>query len=164
MSAGALYRYFASKEDLIAAIAEEAIGAIRAAFETDAESLSMTDVLDRALAAVDERAALDDLGRLALQVWAEAARSETLRLRLATAVREAREILRARIARDGGREVDAEATAAVVVALLPGYLHAKVIVGDMDAERYRRGLDGLAALLRAADPLTPADPSRPHPG
>ena len=76
------------------------------------------------------------------------ARSETLRARVADAVVDGRRALRERIERRYGDEVDAEAVAAAVVALLPGYLHAKVIVGGMDAERYRRGLDGLAALLR----------------
>lgn len=148
LSAGAVYRYFPAKEDIIAAIAEQAIRAIRATFESDIEHLSIAEIVDRALAAVDERVDQEDLGRLALQVWAESARSETLRLRLAEAVRDAREVLRAGIAREYGPEVDAEAVAAVVVALLPGYLHQKVIVGDMDPERFRRGLDGLAALMR----------------
>lgn len=149
LSAGAVYRYFAGKEDIIAAIAEQAIAAIRAAFESDADELSIGQILDRTLAAADERAEVDDLGRLALQVWAEAARSETLRLRLSEAVRETREILRDRIERQYGPDVDADAIAAVVVALLPGYLHTKVIVGDIDPQRYRRGLDGLTDLMRA---------------
>ena len=148
LSAGAVYRYFRSKEDIVAAIAEQAVSAIRDAFADEDEPLSVGDIIDRALAVVDERAEADDLGRLALQVWAEGGRSETLRLRLAGAVREAREVLRDRIAREYGPDVDADAIAAVVSAQLPGYLHAKVIVGDMEAERYRRGLDGLAALLR----------------
>lgn len=146
LSAGAVYRYFPSKEAIVGAIAEQAISEIRAAIESDDEGLTMLEVLGRAIAALDERAERDDVGRLALQVWAEAARSESLRLRIADAVREARAALQERIEREHGPGVDAEDIAAVTIALLPGYLHAKVIVGDMDAERYLRGVEGLAAL------------------
>lgn len=148
LSAGAVYRYFAGKEDLIAAIAEDAIASVRASFEGDGDDdLSIFELIERALDAVDERARHDDVGRLALQVWAEAARSETLRLRLADAAHEARASLRSRLERQYGDDVDAEATAAVVVALVPGYLHARVVVGDVDAGTYLRGVDGLAALM-----------------
>lgn len=147
LSAGGVYRYFAGKEDIIGAIAEEAIGTIRTAFGED-DDLPLRDVIGRALAAVDERAEADALGHLALQVWAEAARSEPLRLRLGAAVAEAREALRARIERRHGSEVDAEAIAVVTVALLPGYVQAKVIAGGTDPSAYLRGLDGLADVLR----------------
>ncbi len=149
LSAGADYRYFAGKEDIIAAIAQQAMDAIRGALEDAEDDLSLGEVLDRALAAVDERAERDDLGRLALQVWAEAARSERLRARLATAVGAGRTIVRDRIERRYGPDVDAEAAAAVVMALLPGYLHGKVVMGDMDPAGFRHGLDTLAGLLTA---------------
>jgi hypothetical protein len=55
-------------------------------------------------------------------------------------------MLRDRIADVYGPEVDADATAAVVTSLIPAYCHAKVIVGDMDPERYLRGLGGLTAV------------------
>jgi len=150
LSAGAVYRYFPSKEDMIAAIAEEAMTSIRAAFADDIDDLTLPQIVRRALTAVDERAQHDDLGRLALQVWAEAARSDRLRERLGGFVHETRALLRDRIAVLYGPEVDAAAVAAVVVALLPGYCHAKVIAGDMDPETYLRGLDGLAGVLTAA--------------
>jgi len=156
LSAGAVYRYFAGKEDIIGAIAEEAVGALRASFASDDDHLTIAEIVARALAAVDARAAEDDVGRLALQVWAEAARSETLRRRLAKAVRQARAALRDRIARQYGPDVDAEALAVVVVALLPGYLHAKVIVGDVDAEGYLRGVDALGEVMRRDSRAAPA--------
>ncbi|HYH89562.1 MAG TPA: helix-turn-helix domain-containing protein [Solirubrobacteraceae bacterium] len=147
LSAGAVYRYFPGKEAIVAAIAEQAIGDIRATFESDEEDRTILEILARALAALDKRAAANDVGRLALQVWAEAARSETLRLRIADAVLDAREAMRARIERQYGPDVDAEAIAAVTIALFPGYLHATVIVGDIDAERYLRGVEELSALI-----------------
>ncbi len=147
LSAGAVYRYFPGKEDIIAAIAEEAMGSVRAAFAHDIDDLTLPQILRRVFTAVDERAATDDLGRLALQVWAEAARSETLRVRLVGFIHETRVLLRDRVADLYGPEVDAEAVAAVVTALLPGYCHAKVIAGGMDPDRFLRGLDGLAGVL-----------------
>ncbi len=158
LSAGAVYRYFASKEDIIAAIAEEAVGAIREAFESDDDDVPLAEMIHRALRAVERRTELDDAGRLALQVWAEAARAETLRVRIAGAVREARAVLRERIERQYGDAVDAEATAAVVTALLPAFVHAKVIVGDMDPDRFRLGLDGVVEALAA--PVSPRSTGR----
>ena len=60
---------------------------------------------------------------------------------------DARAALRARIERKYGPAVDAEAIAAATIALVPGYLHAKVILGDVDAEQYLRGVEGLGALI-----------------
>jgi TetR/AcrR family transcriptional regulator, transcriptional repressor of aconitase len=151
VSAGGVYRHFAGKDDLIGAIAEAAVGDIRRSFEEDADGpLELRETVLRTITAVDERARADDLGRLALQVWAEAARNDELRARIGAAVRDARAALAARIARDHP-DVDAEAVAATVTALLPGYVHARVVVGDADPERFVAGLDGLAALFR--DPV-----------
>ena len=144
LSAGAVYRYFPGKEQIITAIALEAMGALEAAFAGDDEAPVLV-LLERALRAVDERAERDDVGRLALQVWAEAGRSEALREPLAEAVRAARATLEQRLERTHP-DLDAADVAATVVALIPGYLHARVIVRDMDAERYLRGFEGLLAL------------------
>jgi AcrR family transcriptional regulator len=157
LSAGAVYRYFPSKEDMIVAIAEEAMGSVRSVVAEDIDDLTLPEIVRRMVAAVDERADRDDLGRLALQVWAEAARSETLRTRLVAFVFETRELLRDRIAAAYGPGVDADATAAVVTSLLPAYCHAKVIAGDVDPERYLRGLDGLAAALTAGGATVASD-------
>ncbi len=150
LSAGAVYRYFPGKEDIIGAIAEEAIAAIRAAFEATPEDLPVGEILDRVLVAVDARAEIDGTGRLALQVWAEAVRSDRLRTRLAAAIRDARAVLADRIRPQLGPDGDAEAVAAFVTSQLPGYIQAKVIVGHIDPASYRRGLDGLAGVLAPA--------------
>ncbi len=148
LSAGAVYRYFPGKEDIVAAIAREAVGTIRASFETDDDSLTIGDLVLRALHGVEDHMRINDLGRLALQIWSEAARSPRLRVVISEAVLDARAALRDRIERQHGDQVDAEAVAAVVIAMLPGYVHARVIVGDMDPERFCRGLDDLAGVLR----------------
>jgi AcrR family transcriptional regulator len=146
LSAGAVYRYFPGKEAIVVAIAEEAIGKIRAAFDGGREDESVLDALGRAISALERHAEQDDLGRLALQVWAEAARSDSLRAHIADAVREARAAVAEGIERRHGPVDDPEGVAAVAIALLPGYLHQKVIVGDVDAERYLRGFATLRGL------------------
>ncbi len=148
LSAGAVYRYFPGKEDIVIAIAEQAMSAIRQVFVNEDEDLSIGEILERAIRAVDKQADRDGLGRLALQVYAEAARSEKVRRRLAKVVRETRTALAQRIERKYGPGVDGEAVAAVVVSLLPGYVHAKVIPRGVDPDSYLRGLDDLGTLLR----------------
>lgn len=147
LSAGAVYRYFDSKEAIIAAIAAEAVSVIGAAFSADGDDdVPLLTLVERAVRAVDERAESDDVGRLALQVWAEAGRSDPLRAHISAAVHEARAPLERRLER-AHPGIDAAATAAVITALLPGYIHARVVVGGMDPDRYLRGIEGL---VRAA--------------
>ncbi len=137
MSAGAVYRYFPSKEAIIAAIAGDAVRALRAAFEGE-DDVPVVELVARAVAAVERRMAVDDVGRLALQVWSEGARSEPLRRELSHAVRETRETLRRRLEPTHGPA--ARDVAAVIVSMLPGYVHARIIGGDIDAERYMHGV------------------------
>src|SRR3712207_6164045 len=82
-SAVEVYRYFSGRKVTIAAFAERPMAAIRSALNDDASAPTLSGMVARALAAIDERSEVDDVGRLALQVWAEAARSDTLRERLA---------------------------------------------------------------------------------
>ena len=148
LSAGAVYRYFAGKEDIIAAIAGEAMATIRAAFERDPDQdLELLELLEGVLETLDEHADRHDVGRLALQVWAEAGRSPMLRERIAEAVTAGRATVAARLRRQYGDDIDADEIAAVVVAFLPGYLHARVLVGDMTPARYCAGLGGVAELV-----------------
>ncbi len=140
LSAGAVYRYFPSKEAIIAAIAEQAIRTLRVVFEGD-DDVAPLELIARAIEIVERRARDDDMGRLALQVYAEAARSETLRVDISAAVMGARAALTRRLEPAlGGAAADA---AAVITSLLPGYIHARTIVGEMDPERYVRGMEAL---------------------
>lgn len=87
LSAGAVYRYFRGKEELIAAIVGEVLGQIHEGFEEAARStpppppdVLVPSVLGRVLATresltVDGRPALP---RLVIQVWAETLRNEEL--------------------------------------------------------------------------------------
>ena len=153
LSAGAVYRYFPSKEAMIITIAEEGIAEIRTVITEDPDKgLSVPQLLERALLALAERDDGDEIARIALQVWAEAARSDAVRERLAGAIRETRAVVAALIRREDGPDVDAEARAAAFVALMPGYIQTRVILGDMDPARFLEGLGGLAADAAALRP------------
>ena len=143
LSAGAVYRYFPSKESIIAAIAVEAVGELRASFEGEGDA-PVLELVGRAVEAVERRAVADDVGRLALQVWAEGARSETLRAELAAAVQSARDALARRLEPVHGPRA-AEDMAVVITSMLPGYVHARTIVGGVDPESYMRGFEALVA-------------------
>jgi len=159
LSAGAVYRYFPAKEDMVVAISREAMATIRAAFERDPdEDLPPLQLLEGVLAAVDAHADRNGVGRLALQVWAEAGRSPAIRERLAESILEARSAVAARLRRQYGAVVDADALAAALVALLPGYLHARVMVGDVTPAGFCRSLEALAVAY--PPPTTPGSPAR----
>ncbi|KUF17927.1 TetR/AcrR family transcriptional regulator [Streptomyces silvensis] len=92
LSAGAVYRYFRGKDELIEAVASEAFADVSAAFETAAHGAPLrplrplhevlTEVLDAVLRKLAEKAGATDpqaFPRLVIQVWGEAARNEPLR-------------------------------------------------------------------------------------
>jgi AcrR family transcriptional regulator len=89
LSAGAVYRYFRSKEELIAAVAEQALSAADEVFGrllADGATPSPDEALTAIVEAISERIADDpvtgvDITRIGIQVWAEALRSPELAAR-----------------------------------------------------------------------------------
>jgi AcrR family transcriptional regulator len=81
LSAGAVYRYFRSKDDIIAAIAIDALAEVTSAFEdvfdTDTPP-PVEEVLGRILTTIQRLDDTQDLAKVAIQVWGEALRSPTL--------------------------------------------------------------------------------------
>src|ERR1700735_4547037 len=81
LSAGAVYRYFASKDEVIAAIAEENMREVLATVHELASGTpcrSLGEVMAGLMALIRARDAADDLGSMAVLVWAEALRSPSL--------------------------------------------------------------------------------------
>ncbi|MEH1164377.1 TetR/AcrR family transcriptional regulator [Micromonospora sp. CPCC 205539] len=86
LSAGAVYGYFRSKEDLIVAVAETALGAADEAFAAllaDGAAPSPEQALATMIKVITGRIANDpatgvDISRIGVQVWAEALRSPQL--------------------------------------------------------------------------------------
>ncbi|WP_327366023.1 TetR/AcrR family transcriptional regulator [Streptomyces sp. NBC_01217] len=158
LSAGAVYRYFSGKEDLIAAIAGEAVGGVRQAFEEAARvtPLPAPDVLIGRVA----RSLFDGAGRemgrqayagLIVQVWSETLRSE----RLAATLAEAFGGLRAawtelvEVYRDMGLltpEVSADHVARTLIATAQGFIAQLAMFGDAEPEALESGLRGLMSM------------------
>jgi AcrR family transcriptional regulator len=163
LSAGALYRYFKSKDDIVLAIAEQSIGGLIAIFERSSEEEApppLDEVVRDAFALVDglgERGML----RLGIQIWAEALRSPRIAESLRGAYAELRAGMKRLVAayQQEGRIAEAasaEEVAKVIVALVPGYVLQHAILGDVDAESFSRGLRALLASEAARPARSPA--------
>ncbi|GLW34268.1 TetR/AcrR family transcriptional regulator [Actinoplanes regularis] len=174
LSAGAVYRYFRGKDELIAAVAEEGLTAADEAF-TELLSEDAVPSPQQALAALI-RAINDrmtphpligvDVTRIGVQVWAEALRSPELAGRANEVYRRLRghfaEVARRRQAA-GYLPADAvpEQVGAAMLSLAQGFILQRLLVDDTDADGY---LAGVTALLSpVSQPLTsaPAPKTRP---
>ncbi|NBE54738.1 TetR/AcrR family transcriptional regulator [Streptomyces boluensis] len=160
LSAGAVYRYFSGKEELIAAIVGEAFGTIKAAFE-DAAKQDPPPLPDELLGHVLRTVLGGRVGgggvefpRLALQVWAETLRSE----QLAAPLREGFVEMRAAwsLLVDAYREagimpddVPADHVARTMMALAQGFIAQQALFGDARVEHLE---GGLRALMRMEVP------------
>ncbi|MFD0024294.1 TetR/AcrR family transcriptional regulator [Streptomyces sp. NPDC058382] len=160
LSAGAVYRYFSGKEDLIAAIAGEAVGGVRQAFEqaTQVSPPPTPDVLiGRVVRTLFGQA---DGGRgldrrayagLIVQVWSEALRSELLAATLGEAyegLRVAWSELVAVYRASGllGADVPDERVARTLIATAQGFIVQLAVFGDPGAEMLEDGLRGLMSM------------------
>jgi AcrR family transcriptional regulator len=152
LSAGALYRYFRGKEDIIAAIADEALTALTASVAdvlgTDPLP-SLEDVVGQIIAAVGRLDAGQELANLAVQVWAEALRSPALAERVAETFNGLRGALAELAAVYAARglippDVPPMSVAKVLMAIGPGFAMQRALLGDVDEEIFS---DGLRALL-----------------
>ncbi|MFV9632857.1 TetR/AcrR family transcriptional regulator [Mycobacterium neumannii] len=151
LSAGLVYLYFKNKDDLIRAIAETVAGAglsvvLDRAAEVPPPHRVLTAVLERVVALGEERGI--ELHRVALQAWAEAARSP--------------EIM-AIYRREGGRGRAAWATyveraiavghlpsgaepvriAHTLIGLIPGFMVQRLVFEDLTPASYAAGLADL---------------------
>ena len=153
LSAGAVYGYFKSKEEIVAAIAEEALSTVDELFEkilATEEPLSPLAALEAALnhiVAVAERPG-GDVTRVAIQAWAEALRNPVI---MATAqgkytqLRGHFEAVARRGQADGtvDASVDPRHIAQVLFGILPGFILQRLLIGDVSPDTYTAGLRAL---------------------
>ena len=138
LSAGAVYRYFASKEDMILAIAEENlrdVSALLHALATNRHSEGLGAALAEVLEAVRVKDAQGELGAMAVLVWSEALRTPALAKQFDVMLGQMRadlaDVVRAHQARDGlPREANAEALTALLMAIVPGFILQLAMFGD----------------------------------
>jgi AcrR family transcriptional regulator len=166
LSAGAVYRYFKTKDDLIQAISASTLGQLGAVIEdalAEDPLPGLDEIAGRIATAAQELSGPDGPARIGPAAWAAALHDPkvaaivrdvfgALRAQWATAVR--------RMVHDGrlAAGTDVEAAASALFALLPGFLLQHLILADVNADALRTGL---RALLRPAalSPETPDGPS-----
>ncbi|MFJ8074056.1 TetR/AcrR family transcriptional regulator [Streptomyces sp. NPDC096176] len=161
LSAGAVYRYFRSKEELITAIADEAFSGIRAAFAEAAETtpppapdVLLGRVLRRMLVEEVPGGDRQAFARLIVQVWTETLRNEELAAVLGdgySGMRQAWAELVEAYRVNGQMEADVEAdhVARTLIATAQGFIVQQALFGDVRVEVLE---DGLRALMSMRDP------------
>ncbi|GAA0970410.1 TetR/AcrR family transcriptional regulator [Actinocorallia libanotica] len=151
LSAGAVYRYFPAKADLVSEIAKrkrEAVqSALREALERE-ELPPLPEVLHDFLTAF--LAELGENGKLRVlpEVWAAALHDDAIGVivdEVLTGVRGVWAELAVRYQRAGrlSEGADPAAIGAVLTCLIPGFVIQRLVLGDMDPEFVRRGLEGV---------------------
>jgi AcrR family transcriptional regulator len=155
LSAGAVYRYFPSKDALISAAAEEALALIAGAFAEVMEQQpppAPDELFTSIIRTLEKLEGPQHAGRIAIQAWAEALRSEEMAARLRPNVQQARRTLAALVARyqesgDITADADPLEVAAVLLSVIPGFLVQHVVIGDTEADAFVRGLRALFPML-----------------
>ncbi|MEV8592197.1 TetR/AcrR family transcriptional regulator [Streptomyces sp. NPDC052012] len=164
LSAGAVYRYFSGKDELITAIVTDVLDTVRGTFEQAAqESPPPTpDVLiPRTLGRMRElRPATLDGGewmfpRLMIQVWTETTRSPELAAVLEEGYRKVRAAWAKVVEKykDAGlmpADADADAMARTMIALAQGFAAQMALFGGVSEQTLGDGLRALMALGRTA--------------
>src|ERR1700744_6241734 len=132
MSSGAVYRYFASKDAMIIAIAEENLDQIVAIVrESVAHGADIGTALAAALEFASSRHADDGFAAIALVVWSEALRNPALAARLQESFDAAGEALaeHARGRLPAASHPAPDVLANTLLCVLPGYLLQVAIRG-----------------------------------
>jgi AcrR family transcriptional regulator len=154
MSAGAVYRYFPGKEQIVLAIAEEALGVIAGSIVSELETGALRpvdevvgDMLER-FQRLDEE---QDMARLAVQVWGEAVRSPELARILAGALADVRAVIGRLVERYRAEGMLAgsgstDEVARVVTGIVAGFIQQRAVLRDVDAATFRAGLAELLPL------------------
>ena len=152
LSAGAVYRYFKSKKEIIHAIAtDKQGGAVRLLEEILKEDPlpPFEEIIERFFTFVQRILDQDGALRVAPQVWAEALHDpvyQAIVAELFTGARSRWTELAFRM-RDAGRlpdDADPEAMGATIMCTMPGFVLQRMLIGEVDARTVRAGFHALA--------------------
>jgi AcrR family transcriptional regulator len=158
LSAGAVYRYFKGKDDIIAAIAAEALAEVAATFEAHdgaAQPPGLDDIVDLVQQAEKPPlAGSPESARLLVQIWAEALRSPALASQLTGVLAATRGVIGRLVTRHQEYgllpvDVPAEQVADVLIALVDGFMVQRAVHGHADPVAFRNGLRALMSGPRA---------------
>jgi TetR/AcrR family transcriptional regulator, transcriptional repressor of aconitase len=151
LSSGAVYGYFASKDDMIVAIAEQNMRGVTemiTAAATQQPGRPAGAVLGDIMDMVHAQDAETGLGKLTVIVWSEALRNPSLAARFTDMVTQIRASL-AEVIEQSSQHlpvgVPADTLAATLTCLLPGYLLQLAILGPA-------AVDGVPGAVRALWP------------
>ncbi|MDX3071125.1 TetR/AcrR family transcriptional regulator [Streptomyces sp. MI02-7b] len=153
LSAGAVYRHFASKNEMITAIVEENMRDVLAMAHSvakDRPSSSIGDLMADVIDIVRVKTADQNIAGLSVLAWSESLRNPLLAEQFADLMKQMRSALTDVIRehqRNGRltRTVSAEAIAATLMCTLPGYI-LQLAMGDTES------LEGVPDALRALWP------------
>lgn len=165
VSAGAPYRYFASKEEIILAIAGEAFRLIFEPIERmahDTEVLALPDLIAASVETISSDTVtdaggrpvpVDELLRCAVQAWSELLRNDAVRGPALAGFESVRRSIAEALRRgqEGGAvpaALDPERGARLVMGLLHGFVLQRVAFGLTDAAGFA---SDIRAVVRAGD-------------
>jgi AcrR family transcriptional regulator len=147
LSVGAVYRYFPSKSDLIAGVAEQLAAGITGQLQSiaDAPERSLVEVMDAAVGIVDANAGSDGALPIAVQVWAEAQRDPALRELVGKLYGKIAEVyvrLAERAVARGELPAGADpgAVGPALASMMTGYGLFRLLTGAVDPDRFRAGV------------------------
>ena len=148
LSPGALYRYFAAKEDLVAAIAARAArrraALLRDAAEREDVREALGDLVRAFLARLSDPSE-QEWRRVTVQLWGEALRSPRVMRMVREGLDEPLAALATLLRRIPG--VDAEATARLVASLFQGLVLQQAWDPKLDVAAYARAAESLIDAL-----------------
>jgi AcrR family transcriptional regulator len=158
LSVGAFYRYFRSKNELIRAIAEDALDNVTRTLDgvLAAEPVpAATVLLDAVLRLLDDELESAGRPRIAIQVWGESMRDPELGALTADIYGRIRRrfVVLVELQRDRGElpaDIDAGAVGAAMFGLVQGYILQRALLGDIDRERYLAGIGALPLVVNQA--------------
>lgn len=166
LSAGAVYGYFSSKDDLLAAVADSRLGDMDAVLQRALAEPTAQHPADVVAALVEQvltmaRHVDGDLTVVVVQIWGQAVLGGQVRGILAPRLRELlgtlTEVLRRW--RDAGHlrgDADPVPMARVIFAMLPGYMLQRLVLEEVSPAVFARGLRDL--MDGVGDRLSPPTP------
>ncbi|WP_446225174.1 TetR/AcrR family transcriptional regulator [Nocardia sp. IBHARD005] len=149
MSAGAVYRYFASKNEIIGALVNRAMGPLRERLAEIIRSETPpppAEVIRLLTTEIVKRSGPEGPLRLAPQAWALALVSTEAAVPVCAAIASMRELwfeYADRLRETGWLPpgTDSDAIAKTIIGLVPGFILQHLLLGDVEPDDFARGLE-----------------------